>query len=177
MPSIELDINPVTHITTDAIGKPGQRVFYIQGWQEGGQLVTLILEKAQVQTLALGIEQFLAEIQQKYPDLNEASADYLEEHMHINPPVDPLFRVGELGLAYDTEVDKVILVAREILTEGVEAEEASLVRFWCTRSQIRALASWGLAVANRGRPTCPQCGEPMDPEGHFCPKKNGHNRH
>ena len=177
MPRSEIDFNPVAHITTDAIGKPGQRVFYIQGWQEEGQVVTLILEKAQVQTLALGIEQFLAEVQQKYPDLMEASADYDEARMHISPPVDPLFRAGELGLAYDAELDMMVLVAREILAEGVEPEEASLVRFWCSRSQMRALASWALEISNRGRPTCPQCGEPMDPEGHFCPKKNGHNRY
>jgi hypothetical protein len=36
------------------------------------------------------------------------------------------------------------------------------------------LCRWGMNVAAHGRPTCPQCGEPMDPEGHFCPKKNGH---
>ncbi len=177
MPRREMDINPVLHITTDAIGKPGQRVFYIQVLQDSQQVITLILEKNQIQTLALGIEQFLAEIQQKYPDLVESSSDYDPAKMEIQPPVDPLFRVGELGLAFDAEQDKLVLVAREIVTEGMEPEEASLIRFWCTRSQIRALASWGLDVVNRGRPVCTQCGEPMDPEGHFCPKKNGHNRH
>ncbi len=176
MARTEIDVNPVYHITIDAIGKPGQRVFYIQGWQSDTQVITLILEKAQVQTLAMGVEQFLAEVQQKYPDLIEASSEYDESKMKISPPVDPLYRVGELGLAYDADQDKLVLVAREILTEGAEAEESSLVRFWCTRSQMRALASWGLDVTNRGRPICPQCGEPMDPEGHFCPKKNGHNR-
>ncbi len=176
MPRSEIDLNPVVHITIDAIGKPGQRVFYIQGWQSDTQLVTLIVEKAQVQTLALGIEQFIAEVQQKYPDLMEASAEYDEDKMAISPPVDPMFRVGELGLAYDADQDRLVLIAREILTEGMEAEEASLVRFWCSRSQMRSLASWSLEVSNRGRPICPQCGEPMDPEGHFCPKKNGHNR-
>lgn len=177
MARVEIDLNPVSHFTIDAIGKPGQRVFYIQGWQDESQVYTLILEKAQVQTLALGVEQFLSEIQQKYPDLIEASLSYDEEKMHIYPPVDPLFRAGELGLAYDAEQDKLMLVVREILTENMEPDDASLVRFWCTRAQIRSAAAWGLEVANRGRPICPQCGEPMDPEGHFCPKKNGHNRH
>ena len=176
MPRSEIDLNPVVHITIDAIGKPGQRVFYIQGWQNDTQLITLIVEKAQVQTLALGIEQFIAEVQQKYPDLMEASSEYDEDKMAISPPVDPMFRVGELGLAYDADQDRLVLIAREILTEGMEPEEASLVRFWCSRSQMRGLASWCLEVTNRGRPICPQCGEPMDPEGHFCPKKNGHSR-
>lgn len=171
----ETELRPVTHITVDAIGRPGQRVFYLQGWQNQ-RTITLILEKIQVQSLAVGIEQFLAEIQMKFPDLVEASADFTEERMHIFPPVDPLFRVGELGLGYEGETDLVVLVAREIETEGSEETETEtdVVRFWCTRSQIRVLARWGIEVAARGRPNCPQCGEPMNPEGHFCPKRNGH---
>jgi uncharacterized repeat protein (TIGR03847 family) len=94
--------------------------------------------------------------------------------MRINPPVDPLFRIGELGLGYDADSDLVVLIARELLGEGEEAQEADVVRFWCSRSQLRAMCHWGMEVASRGRPLCPQCGEPMDPEGHFCPKKNGH---
>jgi len=173
MPHTELDLRPVTHLTTDAIGQPGKRVFYIQGWQ-GERTVTLIVEKIQIQSLAVGLEQFLAEINEKYPDLPEASADFVEEQMRIHPPVDPLFRVGELGLGYDTENDLVVLITRELVPESDEAEDASVVRFWCKRAQIRAMCHWGMEVASRGRPTCPQCGQPMDPEGHFCPKKNGH---
>ncbi len=169
----ELDLRPVTHLTTDAIGQPGKRVFYIQGWHET-RTVTLIVEKIQIQSLAVGLEQFLAELQQKYPDLAEASAEYSEDKMRIHPPVDPMFRVGELGLGYDEEADLVVLVTKELLNEEEDAESARVVRFWCTRSQIRAMCHWGMEVAARGRPLCPQCGEPMDPEGHFCPKKNGH---
>jgi uncharacterized repeat protein (TIGR03847 family) len=176
MPRIEIDLNPVSHITTDAIGQPGKRIFYIQGWQNE-RTVTIIVEKIQVQSLAIGLEQFLAEIQGKFPDLPEATAEYVEDKMHIHPPVDPLFRGGEFGLGYDADHDMLVLVVREMLTEGeegVKSEEAGVVRFWCTRSQLRAMAHWGMEVAARGRPICPQCGEPMDPEGHFCPKKNGH---
>lgn len=169
----EIDLQPVTHLTTDAIGPAGKRVFYLQGWQEQ-RIVTLIVEKIQIQSLALGVEQFLAEVLQKFPDLSDAEADFVEEKMHIHPPVDPLFRVGELGLGYDMEKDQVVLVAREALTEDQQPEDGRVVRFWCTRSQIRALSNWGIQVASRGRPICPQCGEPMDPEGHFCPKRNGH---
>jgi len=175
MPRIELDLRPVTHITTDAIGSPGKRVFYLQAWQEE-RTITLIVEKIQVQSLAIGLEQFLAEVNEKYPNLPEASADYEEEKMRINSPGDPLFRVGEFGLGYDSENDLIVLVTRELLPEGQDPAEASVVRFWSTRSQLRAMSHWGMEVAARGRPTCPQCGEPMDPEGHFCPKKNGHKR-
>jgi uncharacterized repeat protein (TIGR03847 family) len=173
MPREEIDLQPVTHILVDAIGPPGKRVFYLQGWQDD-RSVTLIVEKFQVQSLAIGLEQFLVEIQEKNPELAQASAAFEEEKMHILPPVDPLFRVGELGLGYDEENDLLILVARELIDENQQAEEAGVVRFWCTRSQLRAMSNWGIEIASRGRPLCPQCREPMDPEGHFCPKKNGH---
>lgn len=173
MPPQEIDLRPVTHITTDAIGQPGKRVFYIQAWQDE-RTVTVIVEKLQIQSLAVGYEQFLAELHQRYPHLPDASASYNEENMHIHPPVDPIFRTGEIGLGYDPENDLVILVVRELLAEDQDPNEASVVRFWCTRSQLRAMCQWGMEVAARGRPICPQCGEPIDPEGHFCPKKNGH---
>jgi uncharacterized repeat protein (TIGR03847 family) len=173
MPGNEIDFDPVLHITTDAIGKPGQRVFYIQAWQEGRTLSVLV-EKVQVQTLAIGVEQFLNEIKERFPDLPEASADFDEEKMHIIPPVDPLFRVGELGLAYDADRDLLVLVAREVAAGDQDPEEADVVRFWCSRAQVRAMCRWGLEVSGRGRPICPYCGEPMEPEGHFCPKRNGH---
>jgi len=173
MSPTEIDLRPVTHITTDAIGQPGKRVFYLQGWQ-GERTVTLIIEKIQIQSLAIGLEQFLAEVSSRFPDLAEASADYEEEKMHISPPVDPLFRVGELGLGYDNENDYIVLIAKEIVPEGGNPDDTNVVRFWCTRSQIRAMCRWGMEIAGRGRPVCPQCGQPMDPEGHFCPKKNGH---
>lgn len=173
MPPQEIDLRPVTHITTDAIGQPGKRVFYIQAWQ-GERTITLIIEKLQIQSLAVGLEQFLVELGRQFPDLAESSAGYDEEKMHIHPPVDPLFRTGELGLGYDAEDDLVVLIAREMIAEDQNPDQASVVRFWCTRSQLRAMCQWGMEVASQGRPICNQCGEPMDPEGHFCPKKNGH---
>lgn len=166
------DYNPVTRITVDAIGKPGQRVFYLQALYEE-QWITLLIEKIQIQTLAVGVEQFLAEITERFPDLSEANSNYDEVDMHISLPVDPLFRVGELGISYDSDDDMLILIAREA-GPNENAEENRTARFWCTRSQVRSLCHWGIEVTNRGRPICPQCGEPMEPEGHFCPKKNGH---
>jgi len=173
MPRFEIDVDPVDHITADAIGKPGQRVFYIQAWQDQ-RTVTVLIEKFQLQSLSVGVEQFLAEVSRQAPELEDVSGDYIEDQMHINPPVDPLFRVGEVGLGFDKDRDRVVLQTRELLTEDEEPESAAVVRFWCTREQIRKMARWGAEVVTRGRPMCPQCGAPMEPEGHFCPKKNGH---
>jgi uncharacterized repeat protein (TIGR03847 family) len=174
MPRIEMDVNPVIHITTDAIGQPGQRVFYIQA-QSADNTITVIVEKVQIQTLALGVEDFLTEVAQRYPDLAQVSPDYDETSMHIQPPVDPLFRVGELGLAYDADSDMAVLVVREIINaENQTQEDASVIRFWCTRAQLSAMGRWGLEVSGRGRPVCPLCGQPIEASGHFCPKRNGH---
>lgn len=168
-----VELRPVDHVTTDAIGPAGKRIFYIQAWKED-RTVSVIVEKAQVQSLAAGVEQFLAELNTKFVDLPSASADYDEDQMHVHPPVDPLFRTAQLGLGYDPEQDLVALELREALEAEQAADEAGVVRLWCTRSQLRALANWGIEIASRGRPLCPQCGQPMDPEGHFCVKKNGH---
>ncbi len=173
MARTEIELDPVTYITTDAIGKPGQRVFYIQASQVD-QVVTLLIEKVQIQTLAIGVEQFFKELTVRYPDLPPASPEYDENRMHIQPPVDPLFRIGELGLAYDPERDLACLIAHEIITDQTGEEDAAVARFWCTRSQLLAMSNWGVELSHRGRPICPQCGEPMETEGHFCPKKNGH---
>lgn len=167
---MELELNPVSRITTGAVGPPGKRVFYIQARKES-RLVSLVVEKHQVQSLAIGLEEFLEELDNRLPDLPEASAEYDSMEMELEEPLDPMFRVGQIGLGYDEESDRLVLVARQLESEDVDTE---VVRLWCTRSQLRAMCYWGLELASRGRPICGNCGEPKDPEGHFCPKSNGH---
>ena len=121
MPRFEIDVDPCDHITADAIGSPGQRVFYLQAYQDQ-RTITVLIEKAQLQSLAIGVEQFLSQISQQNPDLEEASGEFSEEHMRINPPVDPLFRAGEIGLGYDKERDRVVVFTKELLTEEEEPE-------------------------------------------------------
>ena len=175
MPRFELDLNPLQHISVDAIGQPGGRVFYIQGWRETDpQPVTIIIEKVQLQALAMGGDQMLAELAKQKPELAVPATQYDADKMRITPPVDPLFRAGEMGVGYEADRDRIVIMVREVVMEGGDPEEAAEVRFWCTRAQIRCLADWSKEVIKRGRAICPQCGQPMDPEGHFCPKKNGH---
>lgn len=167
------ELDPVTHITTGFIGRPGQRVFYLQAIKDR-EVLTLLVEKQQVEALAQGIEQFLRELHEKIPALAEASNRYDEAAMQLKRPVDPLFRVGQLGLGYDAERDLLVMVAQEVVAEGREVDEAASARFFATRAQMRALSHYGLSLVKQGRPTCPLCGQPIDPEGHFCPRSNGH---
>jgi uncharacterized repeat protein (TIGR03847 family) len=175
MSHIEIDLNPVTHITIDAIGQPGERVFYLQG-KSSNQVITLLVEKFQIQTLALAIENLMAELAEKAPELTDASPSYDEDEMILEPPLDPLFRVGELSLGYDQERDMLILIAKEVSAALTETEEEDLseVRFWCTRSQLWAMGRWSIELASRGRPVWPSTGEPILPPGEFSPKNNGH---
>jgi uncharacterized repeat protein (TIGR03847 family) len=177
MAPTKIELNPTTHITFDAIGQPGERVFYLQG-RNAENVVTLLVEKFQIQTLALAIENLMAELQEKLPEMLDASPNFKEEDMTLEPPLDPLFRVGELSLAYDMEKDLLILIAKEIpigqAEEGEEEDSLSEVQFWCTRSQLWSLGRWGIELASRGRPVWPSTGEPILPPGEFSPKNNGH---
>ena len=173
MASITYEVKPAEHMTTGAIGPPGKRVFYIQG-RSVDQSITLIVEKQQIQSLAIGLEQFLSELRERHPDLPIADLEYSESDMALQEPLDPLFRVGHMGLGYDEEEDLLVLVAREIQPPDADPEEAAVVRFWCSRSQLRKMCQLGLKIAERGRPICGNCGQPIDSEGHFCPKRNGH---
>jgi uncharacterized repeat protein (TIGR03847 family) len=94
--------------------------------------------------------------------------------MALKVPLDPVFRVGQLGLGYDRDRDLLVLVAQEIVVEGGDPEAAAVARFFATRSQMRALGRHGLSIVKQGRPVCGNCGQPIDPEGHFCPRSNGH---
>jgi len=173
MAPLEFEIKPVMKITTDAIGEPGNRIFYLQA-KSDDQIVTLIIEKQQVQSLAIGVEQFLLDLQNRHPNLPQASFDYIESEMQLEKPFEPVFRIGQLGLGYDEETDLLILVAHESQTDEEAEGEGAIARFWCTRSQIRTMCHWGLELASRGRPICGNCGQPIDQVGHFCPKSNGH---
>lgn len=47
-------------------------------------------------------------------------------------------------------------------------------RIGITRAQAATIVRVGAELVTSGRPTCGLCGRPMDPEGHSCPRTNGH---
>ena len=174
MPPQEIDLRPVTHITTDAIGQPGKRVFYIQGWQDE-RTITLIVEKIQIQSLAVGLEQFLAELQPAVPRPGRSIRRVTTKTRCTSTPRSTRSSASaSWAWATMPKTTWSSWSPASCWPKIRTLTEASVVRFWCTRSQLRAMCQWGMEVASHGRPICPQCGEPMDPEGHFCPKKNGH---
>jgi uncharacterized repeat protein (TIGR03847 family) len=79
--------------------------------------------------------------------------------------------VGSLGVTYDEADDRIILVAEELVEED---DEPARARFRATREQVAALIRHGSEVVAAGRPPCPLCGAPLDPQGHMCVRLNGH---
>jgi uncharacterized repeat protein (TIGR03847 family) len=209
-----IELDPVDRITTGAVGAPGERSFYLQA-RKGEDVVTVLVEKQQVQLLAASVVEILARVGK------ETGQGPPEEHMQLDEPLMPEWRAGRLSIGYQEERDLLMLEAEELVPEEaeegevpaeepppegldvfgpeltlaeaeeefaaseVEGEEpgdpdlephpeASRVRFWATREQMLSLARHGALVCAAGRPQCPLCGRPMDPEGHRCPALNGH---
>jgi len=172
------DLDPVTRLTADAVGEPGQRTFYLQA-ASGSDQVTLLVEKEQVRRLAESLQTWLPELAADRPeDPGEAAAAEAGE-LGLEAPLEPDFRVGQLQLSYDGERDRVVIVATELQVEDTDDDpleplEPLQVRLFVTRPQLRVLARHGSQVVARGRPLCPLCGNPLDPTGHICPAQNGH---
>jgi uncharacterized repeat protein (TIGR03847 family) len=168
-----IELDPVDRITAGAVGEPGERVFYLQG-RQSERLVTLQVEKQQVELLAASLVEILARTGL------ETGEGPSEEDMGLEEPVIPEWRAGRLSLGFDEVRDMVVLEAEEFVPEEEEGSEQvtigepSRTRFWTTREQALALARHAAAVAAAGRPRCDLCGNPIDPEGHLCPALNGH---
>ena len=163
-----IELNPVSQLTVGTIGPPGQRVFYLQG-SRGADVISLIIEKQQASMLASSLETLLDDLAEKHPA--EEDREPVWTDMRLREPVEPLFRVGNMGLGYNEEVDRIVVVAYELVEED---EEANAVSLWATRAQALALIKHSNDVVNAGRPICGNCGQPIDPDGHFCPNRNGH---
>ena len=167
------DLNPVTRITIGAVGEPGQRIFLLQASQTGSN-VTLKIEKEQARVLAVSTTELLDELDEKYPRSFSKVDRPLTSDLMLREPMEPEFVVGQIGLGYDQDQDMVVLVVQEIQADT--EDDVATVRFWATRSQMKALSEHTLEVVNQGRPICPLCESPIDPDGHFCPKSNGFER-
>ena len=169
-----IEMHPVSRITIDAIGPPGQRVFFLQASQ-GIETVTLKIEKEQAHVLAQGIDQVLAELAKQFPREISKVEEPLSSELMLRDPLEPLFAIGQIGLGYDESEDVLVLVVQELTVEE-EADNAAVARFWATRGQRQALSRHVQERVAQGRPICPLCNRPIDPDGHFCPKSNGRER-
>jgi len=156
-----LDLGDLDRFTVAAQGPVGRRVFLLQ-CHCGSSLLTLKAEKQQVSVLAEYLGRLLADL--------EAPSE-LPDAPEIEQPAEPHWAVGTLGVTYDETLDRIVLVAEELVGED---EDGDMARFMITREQAAAFAIRATILVKAGRPPCPLCGGPLDPSGHQCPRTNGH---
>ena len=162
------------------VGAPGNRTFFLQA-REGTRIVSVSLEKVQVAALAQRLVDLLEELERRdIADAAEVEGE-VGDTAPLDEPLNEAFRVGTLTLGWDTGDEMVILEARELTEDEDEDEddEASedgpdLFRVRFEPAEARRFVARALRVLAAGRPPCPLCGQPLDPQGHLCPRRNGH---
>lgn len=163
--SASFDLDAPDHFTTGTVGQPGQRVFYLQG-RQSRRMVTLKCEKEQVAALGEYLAGLLAQ-------LSPAGSSAPKE-TDLVEPVEASWAVGSIGVGYDREADRIVVEATELVDEEERETEAATARFRISRGQAATFVERARALIKGGRPSCPMCGQAVDPGGHFCPRANGH---
>ena len=178
-----MEFDEVDEFSASAVGEPGSRVFFLNA-RSGGQRVSVRCEKQQVKAISMYLRQVLN-------DLPPAESRAMPS-VDAPPPSDEAFVLGPIGLGYDRGNDRLLVQLEEMveadyvaeqaddaeeavaageLTE-VESPERGHIRFYITRSQADAFCDHADRVVAAGRPQCVWCGNPIDPEGHPCPRMN-----
>src|SRR3989442_6553908 len=114
-----IELDPVDRITADAVGEAGARTFYLQA-RKDDQLITLLLEKQQVQLLAASVVEILSRVGK------ETGQGPPEEQMGLEDPIVPEWRAGRLSIGYDEERDLLLLDAEEVLDDDREHQDAEV---------------------------------------------------
>jgi uncharacterized repeat protein (TIGR03847 family) len=190
MPRRRYIFDPPDRFVAGTVGQPGERIFFLQA-REGGRVVSVALEKVQVAVLAERLGALLDELSRRGvaevaaaedPELlAEVTAEATET---LDEPVDEAFRAGSLTLGWDGGAGRVLVEARALDADGdaVDPDEdddededgPDLLRVRMTAAAARGFVAHAERVVAAGRPPCPLCGAPLDPQGHICPRRNGH---
>jgi len=175
--SSSFDFTEVSTFAAGTEGAAGARVFYLQA-VSGERVVSLRLEKQQVALLADYLAHVLA---------TTNLAESMPAHMpDLHEPVLSEWIVGSMAVAIDEAETHIVIIAEEMVLvddigdddidiDDIEIEveiEVAQARFVLTRGQADAFVDGARRVVAGGRPTCPLCGSPQDPDGHFCPRLN-----
>jgi len=175
------EFDPPDRFVAGTVGQPGERTFYLQA-TGAGRTVSVALEKVQVQALAEKVDELLDEVRRRQGDgsaVPPTAPKELEDVAPLDTPIEEEFRVGTLALAWDDDTASVLVEAQSMVPEGEEEQTGAeftgdLLRVRLTAAAARAFARRAQRVVAAGRPPCPLCGNPLDPQGHVCPRQNGH---
>ncbi|KUP98659.1 DUF3090 family protein [Thermobifida cellulosilytica] len=183
MPLYQYD--PPERFVVGTVGRPGERTFFLQA-EGGGRITSVVLEKTQVAALAERVGELLEEVRRRFgdaPDLHETAES---DNGPLSQPIVEEFRVGTLALAWDARNRRVIVEAQQVRGPEAAGEDDQpveaftddvahdVLRVHLTPAAARAFAERALRVVAAGRPNCPLCGNPLDPDGHICPRQNGY---
>ncbi len=165
------------------VGEPGDRAFYLQAVQEA-RVVSVLLEKQQVQVLAERVGALLEEVSRRFgADVGTETED-VGDVAPLTTPVEEEFRVGTMGLGWDSEASAVVVellaATDDELDESVVLDDTEegpdAVRVFLSPEQAREFAARSERVLSAGRAPCPLCNEALDPAGHVCVRTNGYRR-
>jgi len=193
MPGQLFEFDPPERFVAGTVGQPGERTFFLQA-SGGGRLVSVALEKVQVAALAEKLDELLDEVRRRQGSdsaIPAAASVDLEDVRPLETPVEEEFRVGTLALAWDEDTSQVIVEAQSVEPQSIESEPGEaetevaaepsggeftgdLLRVRISPEAARAFSKRAQRVVAAGRPPCPLCGNPLDAEGHVCPRQNGH---
>ena len=181
--------DPPERFVAGTVGAPGQRTFFLQA-RDGARLTSVALEKQQVAALAERVDELLDEVMANEDStaLIPAVAPFdLVDNEPLEQPIEAEFRAGTMTLSWDPGAERIAIevfpfteaavVSPEQLDEDLEEpepDEIFLVRL--TAGAARAFVDRARSVLGAGRPDCPFCGNPIDPDGHLCVRANGFRR-
>jgi uncharacterized repeat protein (TIGR03847 family) len=181
--------DPPERFVVGTVGEPGARTFFLQA-RTGAQVVSVALEKQQVAVLAERVDELLDEVMRSASSVVPAVAPYgLDDNAPLEQPISEEFRVGTMTLSWDPEDERVVIEVFPVTEElqpvepgegepvaGEEAEPEEMLLVRLEPAHARAFVKRAELVVEAGRPSCPFCGGPIDPEGHLCVRANGFKR-
>lgn len=131
-------------------------------WEADGRRWAVRCEKQQVLALAEWFGRNLA----------DAPAEPTVPPPEVTEPPGELFRLGTVGVAWDPGAARFVLELGE-LTDDPDEPPVVRARLGVRPGQAAGFVARAAELAAAGRPPCPWCARPMDPEGHVCPRSNG----
>jgi uncharacterized repeat protein (TIGR03847 family) len=164
----------------EALGQPGRRTFYLQAAQ-GRRVVTVAIEKAQVAVLAGRLAELIGEVERRGVELPSGTDGIATRG--LDEPIVEAFRVGTMTLTWDGQTQALVVEAREVSDEEAadgdddepgDEDGPDVLQVRLTAPAARGFIARAAEVVAAGRPPCPLCGLPLNPEGHICPRKNGY---
>lgn len=169
----------VDRFVCGTVGVPGQRTFFLQA-VAGPRVVSVQLEKVQVQVLAQRIAQILMELDRRgVAEVDEAAP---VDDRPLDEPLRDEFGVTTLTIGWNTDESVMVVEARsesdaeegDQEVDDDDAEGPDVMRVHLSAAQAAAFVKRANRVLAAGRPPCPFCGQPLNPEGHICPRTNGY---